>query len=125
MDAAEIADLAEVGPQALVKLLRDCIGIAFQLLGTVLCNFGDGGLRRVPVPRGVLIEVCRGGAQTPERVPENRGRLSGHHASEFDLPVFAASICGTRGRCGAQIDGSGNSPASGELAKIRDLAVES
>lgn len=56
MHAFEVAHLAQVGSQALVKFLHDLVGVSFELLRAVLGKFGNCGLRRTPVTRPVLIK---------------------------------------------------------------------
>ena len=92
MDAAEVARLAQVGAQALVELLHHLVRIALELLGAVLRQLGDRGLRRVPVARAILIEVGRRAGEPPQRIAEDRRRLARHHAAELHPPILEAAM---------------------------------
>ena len=86
--------VAQVGAQALVELVHHLVGIAFQLLGAVLRQLGDRGLRRIPVARAVLIEVGGRSGQPPQGIAEDRRRLARHHAAELDPPIFKPAMRG-------------------------------
>ena len=101
MDAAEVARLAQVGAQPLVELLHHLVGVALELLGAVLGQLGDRGLRRVPVARAVLVEVGRRAGQPAQRIAEDRRRLARHHAAELHPPVLEAAMRG-RASVGAE-----------------------
>ena len=124
MDAAEVAHVAQVGPEALVQLLHHLVGIALQLLGAVFRQLGDRGLRRVPVARAVLIEVGRRPGQTSQGIAEDRRRLARQHAAELDPPVLEAEMRRRRGGRRAQVDRPRHAPARRELAQVGDLAVQ-
>ena len=84
--------LRQVGPQPLVQLGHDLVGVALQLLGAVLGQLGDRGLGRVPVARTVLVEVGGRRRQPAQGIAEDRRRLARHDAAELDPPVFEAAV---------------------------------
>jgi hypothetical protein len=99
MDAAEVARPAQIGPQPLIQLVHHLVRIALELLGAVLSELRDRGLRRVPVARAVLVEVGSGAGEPPERVAEDRGRFSGHHTTKLHSPILNPAVgSGRRGR---------------------------
>jgi len=73
VDAAEVAFALQILAHAEVELMDDLVGIAFELLGTVFCQLGDGRLSRIPVARAVLIEIGSGTGQPPQGVAKNGG----------------------------------------------------
>ena len=124
MDAAKLAGRTQVGAQPLVDLLHDRVRVALELLGPILGELGDRRLGRVPVARAVLIEVGRRGAQAPQRIAEDGGRLARHDAAELDPAILDAAIGRGRRRGGAEIDRPRHPPAGGELAEVGHLAVD-
>jgi hypothetical protein len=58
MHPIKVTLLGQIGTQALIKFVHHLIWIALELLGAVLGELGDRGLRRVPVAWPVLVEVC-------------------------------------------------------------------
>ena len=103
--------------------MHHLVGIALQLLGAVLRQLGDRGLRRVPVARAVLIEVRRRRGQPPQGIAEDRRRLARHHAAELDPPILKAAMGGRRRGRRAQVDRPRHAPARRELAQVGDFAV--
>ena len=81
VDAAEVAGLAEVLPEALVQLIHDLVEIALQLLGAVIGQLGDGGLGGIPVTWSILVKISGGPGQPAQRITEDGRRLAGHHAA--------------------------------------------
>ena len=121
----EVARATQIGAKPGAKLLCHLVGVALQQLGAVLGQLGDGRLGRVPVPRTILIEVGRRTGQPPQRIAEHSGRLARHHAPELHPAVLEPLMSSLgRGR-GTEIDGPCDAPASGELAEVRYLSVES
>ena len=110
---------AQVRAQALVQLLHHLVGVALQLLGAVLGQLGDRGLRRIPVARAILVEIGGRARQPPQGIAKDRRRLAGHHAAELHPPVLDAPVGGRgRGRR-TQVDGARHAPAGRELAEVR------
>ena len=62
MHSFEVTRVAEIRPESRTELLHNLVGVALQLLGTILREFRDGWLYGVPVTRTILLEVrCRPG----------------------------------------------------------------
>ena len=55
-----LAPLLHVYAKPFLQLLYDLVGLALELLGAVLSEFGDGGLSRVPVSGSILVEERSG-----------------------------------------------------------------
>ena len=98
MHAAEITALFGVLHDALLDFLRCGVGVGPELLGAVLGELRDRGLRGVPVARTVHVKIRGQLAEVPESVTKQGGRFAGLHATEFDAPVLQAAIGGFRGR---------------------------
>ena len=124
MDAVEIADLAQIGLQSFVDLLRDLVRLTLELFRLVLGQLRHRRLGGVPVARTILVKIGRCGGEPSKRVAENGRRLAGHHAAEFDAPVLNATIGCRSGWRGPQVDRARHTAARRELAEVWHLAVE-
>ena len=124
VDAVEVPARAQVRLQPILQLLRDVVRLAPQLLGAILGEPGDRGLRRVPHPRAVLVEVGGRRREPAQRIAEDRRRLARHDAAELDPPVVDAAVGRGGGRRGAEVDGARHPPRRGELAEVRRLGVD-
>src|SRR5690606_31329889 len=96
----------------------------FELLSTVVRKFGDGRLRRIPVPRAVLIKVGCGTSESAKRVSENGRRFTRHHASKLDASILEATIGGADHRCGSKVRRARDAPRSVVFTEIRDGAID-
>ena len=74
--------------------------------------------------RPVLVQVSRRAGHAAQGIAEHGRGLAQHHAAELHPPVLDALVGGGRGRRRAHVDGPRYPPAGGELAQIRQLAVE-
>ena len=124
VDAAEAPAVAEVRLQPILQLLCRRVRVAPQLLGAVLGEPGHRGLRGVPHPRAVLVEVGGRRGQPAQRIAEQRRRLPRHHAAELDPPVVDAAVGRRGGRGGAEVHGARHPPRRGELAEVRGLRID-
>ena len=124
MNAVEFAGVAKVGAEPRRELLHDLVGVALQLLGAVLRELGDGRLRGVPVTGTVLVEVGRRAGKSPQCIAEHGRRLPRHDAAELDAAILDPAVSGVRRGRGPEVDRSRHPSGSGELAEVRDLAVE-
>src|SRR5207237_4818223 len=72
VNATEVADIPKVGAKPPVELGHNLVWITFQLLRPIFGELGDRGLRRVPVPNTVEVEVGRGTSEAPKCITEHR-----------------------------------------------------
>src|SRR5437899_2254807 len=100
------------------------IGITLELFGTILRQLGNGGLRRVPIPRSFLMEVVCCPGQSPQSIAKNRRRLARHDTAEFYASIFQTSMSSLRKRSRTEVNSTRNAPACCKLAKVRNLAVQ-
>ena len=118
MDALEVAGGAQVLLQPLLQLHGHGVGVAGHLPGAVLGQLGDGGLRGVPLPRSVLVEVGGLRGQPAQGVAEDGRGLPGHDAAELD-PAVVDSPVGRRGhRRRAEVHGPRHPARGRELAEV-------
>ena len=124
MYARETAPVAQHIAQALFQLGVHFVLITFELRGAVLRQFGHRGLRRIPYPRTVLVQVGGVFREMAKCVAEHGRRFSGHHTTEFYVSIFQASLRRMRGRGRSQEDRPGNPPRGVQFAKVRYIRVD-
>ena len=124
MHPVEVAHRAQIGSQALVEFVHHLVRVAFELLGAILGELGDRGLRGVPVAWPVLVEVGSRCRQSSQRIAEYGGRLARHHAAEFDTSILEATVRSGRGGSRAEVNGARHAPTGSEFAEVRHIAVE-
>jgi hypothetical protein len=108
MDTAEITDPAQVGTQALVKLLHNLVRIPLELFRAIIGQFSDRGLRRIPIARTIMVEIGGGTDEPTQRVSKDCGRFTWHHATELNSAIPDPAM-GSRGRRRrSKVDGAGH-----------------
>jgi hypothetical protein len=124
VDALEVSGLPQVGAQPLVQLLRHLVGVALELLGTILGELRDRRLRRVPEARTILIEVRRRRREPPQRVAEHGRRLSRHHATELHAAILETAVRRRRRGRRAEVDRARDASRRVQLAEVRLVGVD-
>ena len=124
MDSLEVSRRAQVRFESLFQFRRHLVGLPPQLLGAVFGELGDGGLRRIPHPRTVLVQIGRRRRQPAQRVAENGWRLTRHHAAELDTGIIDTPVGRSGGRRGADINRTRHAPCRREFAEVRRLGVD-
>src|SRR5439155_26981612 len=124
MNATKVTSFPQIHAHTFVEFLYDFVRIPLELLGTILCKFGDRWLRGVPVAWTILVEERGSRGETSQGVPEDRGGFLRHYAAQLDSAVLETAVGSGCSRGGNQIDRTRHTPAGGMLAEIGYHSVQ-